>query len=121
MTITGEMIPVTIAIRQNNDAIITAYLTDPTLPLVGGKQQPLDMTGKTSALKRKLSRDVPDSDPSFKSYAGSAVGSPTLGVVAFTVPLADNATAGVTWWRIDVTSSGKVITAQFGPLQIDPT
>jgi hypothetical protein len=121
MTITGEMIPVTIAIRQNNDAVLTAYLTDPTLPLINGQQQPLNMTGKTAAFIRKSSRDTPDADASFRSYAGAVQGAPTLGVVAFTIPLADNAVAGVTWWRIDVTSSGKVVTAQYGPLQLDPT
>jgi hypothetical protein len=117
----GEMDPVSISVRQNNDVTIQAALTDPSLPLVGGKQQPLDLTGKTCTFIRKASRDVLDSDTSFKSYAGANQAPLANGITLFSIPHADLTTAASTWWRIDVTSAGKTVTAQFGPFVVDPT
>lgn len=116
----GESPIVHLHVRQNNDVTVTAALTDPTLPLVAGHQQPLDMTGKTCRLATKLSRDVPDSDPSFHSYNGTVLPPPTAGICQFAVPGTDLATPAVTWWRIDVTASGKTVTAQFGPWEVEP-
>jgi hypothetical protein len=99
---------------------VTAALTDPSLPLVGGKQQPLDLTGKTCHFVTKLSRDVPDSDPSYHSYTGTNLSPPTAGRCQFSIPGTDLATSAVTWWRIDVTASGKTVTAQFGPWEVEP-
>jgi hypothetical protein len=117
----GEMLPVPISVRQNNDVTVTAALTDPSLPLVNGKQQPLDLTGKTCTLIRKTSRDVPDSDPSAHTYAGTNQSPFSAGITVFSVPAADNAASASTWWRIDVTSAGKTVTAQFGPWIVDAT
>jgi hypothetical protein len=117
----GEIEPQQISVRINNDVVITATLTDPNLPLIGGKQQPLDLTGKTCTLVRKLSRDVPDTDPSFDSYAGTNQAPFSAGICTFAVPHVDLTVAAVTWWRLDVTSAGKTVTAQFGPFVVDPT
>jgi hypothetical protein len=117
----GEMPAVQVCIRQNNDVTLTAYLTDPSLPLVGGKQQPLDLSGRTVTFIRKVSRDVPDTDPSFKSYTGNNQSPNSAGITKFSIPRADNAVANVTWHRIDVTSAGLTVTAEMGPLSVDPT
>jgi hypothetical protein len=117
---TGESAIVHLHVRQNNDVTVTAALTDPSLPLVGGKQQPLDLTGKVCHLVTKLSRDVPDSDPSYHSYTGTTLPPPTAGITQFAVPGTDLSTPAVTWWRVDVTASGKTVTAQFGPWEVEP-
>lgn len=117
---TGELATVHLHVRQNNDVTLQAALTDPTLPLIGGKQQPLDLTGKTCTFVTKVSRDVADSDPSFKSYAGANQAPLSAGLTQFSVPGTDLTSPAVTWWRIDVTSAGKTVTAQFGPWEVEP-
>lgn len=115
----GELAMQTLVVRENNDVVVTATVTDPTQPLVAGKQPPLDLTGRTCTLVRKLSRDTLDSDPSFRSYAGSIQSPSTAGIVTFSVPAADNVTPAVTWWRLDVVTAGKTVTAQYGPFTVE--
>lgn len=117
----GEIDPVQISVRQNNDVVIRAALTDPSLPLIAGMLQPLDLTGKTCTFVRKASRDTPDSDLSHMSYSGNVQAPSTAGIVTFAIPHTDLSVAAVTWWRLDVTSGGATVTAQFGPFVVDPT
>jgi hypothetical protein len=116
----GEIAYTAIHVRQGDDVQLQATLTDPTKPLVAGKQQALDLTGRTVQLVTKASRDTPDTDPSFKSYTGSISSPSTAGICTFAVPATDTQTPAVTWYRIGVTSSGKTVTAVFGPWEVEP-
>jgi len=116
----GELTYVPVHVRQGDDVTLQATLTDPTLPLVAGKHQPLDLTGRTVQLVTKLSRDTPDTDPSFKLYSGSVQSPSTAGICTFAVPSSDTSQPAVTWYRVEVTSSGKTVTAVIGPWEVEP-
>jgi len=102
---------------QNNDETISIAVTDPTQPLQSGQLAPFNLTGATVTFIRKATQATPDTDPSFKSYSvtvTNAVGG--LGSVA--IPATDNTVAGTTWWRLDVTSGGKKLSPNYGPLLV---
>jgi hypothetical protein len=98
---------------RGNDVIVTARFGD-TLT---------DATGMTSKFWRKDERTLPDSDASAKSYTANIVADPDNPgqfKAEFTVPHADNAVVGITWWRIDALSaSGNIRTARCGPLNVE--
>lgn len=102
---------------QNNDEVLVATVYDPNLPLVNGQPAPFNLTGCTVKFCRKATQFTPDTDPSFKSYTATIV-SAVDGTVSVAVPGTDNAVAGVSWWRLDVTKSGATRTADYGILEI---
>ena len=100
---------------QNNDETVTITVTDPSQPLQDGQQAPFNLTGATVKFIRKASQNVPDTDPSFKSYTATITNGPG-GIAQVSIPAADNAAAGTTWWRVDVISAGKTLSPNYGPL-----
>jgi hypothetical protein len=109
--------PERLVLLQNNDETLNLIVTDPSLPLVAGQPAPFNLTGCTVKLCRKTSQVTPDTDPSFRSYTGTITSAP-LGAVSIAIPATDNPTPGTTWWRLDVTKSGSVRTANYGDLEI---
>lgn len=107
-----------IVVPLNSDATVTLAITDPAKPLVNGQPQPFDLTGKTVTFWRKSTRFVSDSDPSATSYTAGLTSDPTTGICHVTLPAADNASAGVTWWRADVVSGSSKMSLSFGPLEV---
>jgi hypothetical protein len=102
---------------QNNDEAVTITVTDPTRPAQSGQPAPFNLTGATVKFIRKASQNVLDTDPSFKSYTATITNA-TQGIASVSVPAADNAIAGTTWWRVDVISGGKTLSPNYGPLMV---
>lgn len=101
-----------IILTQNNDTTITFTIVDPN-----NNNAPINLTGATITFYRKSSRFIADTDPTTKTYAGAIVNA-SQGICSVTIPAADNALAGVTWYHLDVVLSSARRTAQFGPLEI---
>jgi hypothetical protein len=101
---------------QNNDETVTITVTDPSQPLQNGQPAPFNLTGTTVKFIRKASQATPDTDSSFKSYTATLT-NPTAGIATASIPAADNATAGVTWWRVDVIGT-KTLSPNYGPLEV---
>lgn len=93
---------------QRNDVVVTAVFTNVT-----------DGTGATSEFYRKPDRATPDTDPSAIRYTASITQVNNQWQAQFTVPAADNAVPGVSWWHVDaIDSSGHRKTAAAGPLVV---
>jgi len=96
---------------QNNDIVVTAKFPDITTG-----------AGITTKFWRKNDKNTPDSDPSSKSYTGTALsqGTDSIWFSQFTIPSVDNSSPGMYWWRVDaVDATNKRRTAQSGPLLVE--
>ena len=102
---------------QNNDETITIAITDPSQPLQSGQMAPFNLTGATVAFIRKASQATPDTDSSFKSYTATITNA-LGGIATVAIPATDLTVAGTTWWRVDVTSGGKKLSPNYGPLLV---
>jgi hypothetical protein len=109
--------PDRLVLLQNNDETLTLFVSDPSLPLVNGQPAPFNLTGCTVTFARKASQATPDTDASFRSYSGTII-SAAAGTVSVAVPGIDNATPGISWWRLDVVKTGSLRTANYGPLEV---
>jgi hypothetical protein len=109
--------PTYLEMLQNNDMVVTLNITDPSVT-VNNIPQPLDLTGSTVRFVRKATEYTPDTDPSAVTYEGTIDSPATAGKVEFAIPDTDNATPGITWWRVDVTKTGSTRTVNYGPLEV---
>lgn len=76
----------------------------------------LNLANYTIAVYLKASQTTPDSSATTFSPSPSIA---TAGEFTWAIPRADNTTAGVLWYRVDVINgSGDVATCAFGPLTI---
>jgi hypothetical protein len=81
-----------------------------------------DLTGKTLQALFKTAAGVLDTDPSTvtltSSSGGIVVTNAVGGLATITIPRADLASAGVTFWRLDVVAAGLQNTAMYGKVSI---
>lgn len=95
----------------NNDLSFTFPVTS------GGK--PLNLTGYTVTLVVKASQTATDgSGTTYTVGSGLTVLSTVAGRVQLAIPHTATAIAGVTWYRLDVTTGGAVSTAFVGSLTL---
>jgi hypothetical protein len=100
-----------LTVVQNNLVELTVPVTYPIVP-GWPAARPYNLTGLTVALVIKASDTA--SDGSGATYSGTIL-SAAEGLVTFTIPGTQNATAGTFWWRLDVIdNSGNHVTAVEG-------
>jgi hypothetical protein len=101
-----------IIVPQNNDVTLTFNIVDPN-----DGNSPVDITGASITMYIKQTRFYADTDQTTYVIDGTVTNGPA-GQCEVVVPGADNATACVIWYRLDVTSGGNTQTAQYGPYEV---
>ena len=92
---------------QNNDLLFQVLITY--------GNGPLDLTGYTPPAGLKASATTPDgSGVTFGIGTGLTYTGEQYGRFSWTIPHADTATAGTSWYRIDIDNGSTVTTALYG-------